>query len=236
MLKSFSKIQMESPVDKIVSQIKELIHGGKLKLGQKLPSERSLAEQLDVGRSYVRDAIKKLEFYGVLRTSPQSGTYVVGVGVNALQGLIGDVLSFEGHEFNSLVETRLLIECEAAALAATRRTPNDIEELKYAFGEHKKITKTGKAGIEADLLFHVKIAEASKNTVLQSLLMIITPDIIKRYNELKVCSIDDLEKTLEEHQQIIDCIIDKDVLGANSAMATHLSGVSTFSKELLLHE
>ncbi len=224
---------MESPVDKIVSQIKELIHSGNLKMGQKLPSERSLAEQLDVGRSYVRDAIKKLEFFGVLRTSPQSGTYVVGVGVNALQGLIGDVLSFEGHEFNSLVETRLLIECETAALAATRRTATDLDELRYAFDEHQKITKTGKAGIEADLLFHVKIAEASKNTVLQSLLMIITPDIIMRYNELKICSVDELQNTLEEHQLIIDCIINKDALGANSAMATHLAGVSEFSKQLL---
>ncbi|MFK8055876.1 MAG: FadR/GntR family transcriptional regulator [Saprospiraceae bacterium] len=230
MLDSFSRIQIESPVDKIVGQIKELVHSGELNAGQKLPSERALAEQLDVGRSYVRDAIKKLEFFGVLRTSPQSGTYVVGVGVTALQGLIGDVLAFEGHEFNSLVETRTLIECEAAALAATRRTDADIKDLQYAFDQHKAMIEIGDPAVEADLLFHVKIAEASKNTVLQSLLMIITPDIIKRYRELKICANDDLQKTLHEHQQILDCIISKDALGANSAMATHLQDVLLFSK------
>ena len=231
MIDSFSRIQIESPVDKIVGQIKELVHNGELKSGQKLPSERALAEQLDVGRSYVRDAIKKLEFFGVLRTSPQSGTYVVGVGVTALQGLIGDVLAFEGHEFNSLVETRMLIECEAAALAATRRTDADIIELKFAFNKHKETIESGDPAIEADLLFHVKIAEASKNTVLQSLLMIVTPDIIKRYGELNVCGDDDLQKTLFEHQHILNCIIKQDALGANSAMSSHLQNVLQFSKK-----
>lgn len=230
MLENFSKIQIESPVDKIVGQIKELVSTGDLEIGQKLPSERALAEHLDVGRSYVRDAIKKLEFYGVLRTSPQSGTYVVGVGINALQGLITDVLSFEGHEFKSLVETRLLIECETAALAATRRTDSDIVELRDAFEAHRELILKGKPGVEADLLFHVKIAEASKNTVLQSLLMIITPDIINRYNKLNICTGDDLQNTLLDHQNILNCIIEKDALGANSAMSNHLQAVSKFSK------
>jgi len=225
MLDSFSKIQIESPVDKIVEQIKGLVDTGELVSGQRLPSERALAVHLNVGRSYVRDAIKKLEFFGVLRTSPQSGTYVVGVGVNALQGLISDVLSFEGHEFNSLLETRMLIECESASLAAIRRTDQDIAELQEAFNQHKAILESGKTSVEVDLLFHVKIAEASKNTVLQSLMMIITPDIIKRYDELNICQGDDIQKPLLEHQQILDCIIAKDALGANSAMATHLEDV-----------
>ena len=69
-------IQVESPAEKIILQIKELINSNQLKPGDRLPSERLLSEKFGVGRSYVREAILKLEFYGLLKTSPQSGTYV----------------------------------------------------------------------------------------------------------------------------------------------------------------
>ena len=85
MLHNFQEIRIESPVDKIIRQIRELITSGQLNPGDKLPPERKLAERLGVGRSNVRDAIKKLEFYGILKTVPQSGTIVAGMGITALE-------------------------------------------------------------------------------------------------------------------------------------------------------
>ncbi|MEL6627817.1 MAG: GntR family transcriptional regulator, partial [Bacteroidota bacterium] len=85
LINNFKEINIESPIDKIMNQIKGLITSGQLKPGDKLPPERQLAEKLGVGRSHVRDAIRKLEFYGILKTLPQSGTKVAGIGITALE-------------------------------------------------------------------------------------------------------------------------------------------------------
>jgi len=83
-LVGFSNIEaivIENPVDKIINQIKILISSAQLKPGNRLPSERLLAERFGVGRGYIREAILKLEFYGLLKTSPQIGTYVSGFSI-----------------------------------------------------------------------------------------------------------------------------------------------------------
>jgi len=129
MLKNFREIGVETPVDKIIKQIRKLITSGQLNPGDKLPSERKLAERLGVGRTHVRDAIAKLDFYGILKTMPQSGTVVAGIGMTALEGLITDVLKLEDSDFSDLVETRLLLETQAARTAAMRRTTDDIRCL-----------------------------------------------------------------------------------------------------------
>ena len=105
----FKEIVIESPVDKIIKQLRSLISSGQLKAGDRLPSERKLSEKFGVSRNYVRDAIQKLEFYGILKTMPQSGTVVAGIGITALEGLISDILKIENSEFASLVETRVLL-------------------------------------------------------------------------------------------------------------------------------
>ncbi|MEL6654200.1 MAG: GntR family transcriptional regulator, partial [Bacteroidota bacterium] len=84
MLNNFTEIKIESPIEKIIRQIRGLITSGQLNPGDKLPSERKLAEKLGVGRSHVREAIQKLEFYGILKTMPQNGTMVAGIGITAL--------------------------------------------------------------------------------------------------------------------------------------------------------
>src|ERR1700741_5474999 len=84
-------IQVENPADKIIRQLKQLITSGQLKPGDRLPAERVLAERFGVGRSYVREAIMKLEFYGLLKTSPQSGTYVSGYSIKILDSMIRDM-------------------------------------------------------------------------------------------------------------------------------------------------
>ncbi|MEL7424827.1 MAG: GntR family transcriptional regulator, partial [Bacteroidota bacterium] len=129
MLENFSEIKVDSPVDKIIKQIRALITSGQLAPGDRLPAERKLAEKLGVSRTNVRDAIQKLEFYGILKTLPQSGTVVAGMGITALEGLITDVLRLEKSDFASLVETRVVLEVKAAELAAVRRTENDLFEI-----------------------------------------------------------------------------------------------------------
>ena len=76
----------------IISQIRDLINFKNLEPGDKLPSERMLSEKFGVSRSNVREAIQRLEFYGLLKSIPQSGTFVANIGVIALNGMIEDIL------------------------------------------------------------------------------------------------------------------------------------------------
>ena len=175
LLNNFSEIRIQSPIEIIMNQIKGLITSGQLKPGDKLPPERKLAEKLGVGRSHVREAIRKLEFYGILKTVPQSGTMVAGIGITALEGLITDVLKLENSDFASLVETRVILEQQTAYLAAERRTNEDINNIQKALDAYVKKVEEGKLAVEEDLMFHLAIAEASKNSVLKSLMLIITP-------------------------------------------------------------
>ena len=229
MLDNLQKIVIEKPVDKIIEQIRLLISSGELKPGDKLPPERKLAESLGVGRGPVRDAIRKLEFYGILKTQPQSGTVVAGLGLNALEGLITDVLKLEPADFTSLVETRVILEVNAAEFAALRRTEDDIVAITNALSNYESKIKQGVNAVEEDLLFHLTIAEASQNKALKSLMMIITPDIVKSFIDLQVCSNDRFEKTIAEHQEILSFIVDQNSEQAGKAMRNHLNDVVEFS-------
>lgn len=232
MLNNFQEIVVESLTDQIIQQIRQLIATGQLKPGDKLPSERKLCEKLGVGRGNVRDAIKKLEFYGILKTLPQSGTIVEGMGILALEGLITDVLKLEKSDFDSLVETRVLLEVESARLAAQRRTDQDIENIKKALDAYEDKIKLQQTAVEEDLMFHLKIAEASKNTVLKSFMLIITPDIIKNFIQLDVCQNRGLFKVRDEHQEIVKHIIAREPDKAVAAMKVHLRDVIEYSQSV----
>jgi len=235
LLNSFKEIQIDTPVDMIIRQIRGLISSGQLNAGDKLPSERQLAEKLGVGRTYVRDAIKKLEFYGILRTLPQSGTVVAGLGIAALEGLISGILKLEKRDFASLVETRVVLEAEATKLACIRRNDEDIANIEKALAVFHEKVKLGDPAVEEDLLFHLKIAEASKNNVIKSLMLIVTPEIMQLYKELKVCSDGVSMKSYDAHLEILNFIKNQNEKAAEAAMRKHLGGVLEFSHSNLIN-
>ncbi len=232
MIDNFSEIKVETPVDKIIRQIRSLITSGQLNPGDKLPPERKLAEKLGVSRTHVRDAIRKLEFYGILKTLPQSGTLVAGMGITALEGLITDVLKLEKTDFKSLVETRIILETNGAKSAAERRTPEDIIEIEKTMLAYEGKVKSNQSAVEEDLMFHLKIAEASKNAVLKSLMLIITPNIVKSFIQYKVCDDAIDNKVIKEHRAIFQHIIDGNGEAASEAMKEHLRDVIEFGKSI----
>ncbi|MEM6343519.1 MAG: FadR/GntR family transcriptional regulator [Bacteroidota bacterium] len=232
LLNNFTEIKIESPIEKIMRQIRSLITSGQLSPGDKLPSERKLAEKLGVGRSHVREAIRKLEFYGILKTMPQNGTMVAGIGITALEGLITDVLKLENSDFASLVETRVVLEQNSAQLAAQRRTQEDLKNIEAALAAYEAKIEEGGQAVEEDLMFHLAIAEASQNSVLKSLMLIITPDIIYSFNQLEICKSTSIYKALEEHKLILKHISDQAPELAAEAMRNHLKDVSEYSESL----
>jgi len=232
LLNNFSPIKVESPVDKIINQIRGLITSGQLKPGDRLPSERKLSEKLGVGRTHLREALRKLEFYGILRTLPQSGTVVSGLGMSALEGLITDVLNIQGRDFRSLVETRVILETNIVQLAAENRTDKDIKEIEKALQTHKMKIDREEDAVEEDLLFHLKVTEASKNSVLTSLMLIIAPDIMQYFKKHNVCGEGRAGLAVEQHEQLLQFIIERNPEKAGQAIKEHLNDISEYVKTI----
>lgn len=231
-LKNLKEVVAERPVDVIIRQIKELLITGQLQPGDRLPPERKLSERFGVGRTHVREALRKLEFYGILKTRPQSGTFVAAIGITALESLIADVLRIDSYSFLSLVETRVTLELSTVALACQRHTEDDLRLLENSLDDYLGKALKGMKALDEDFMFHLSIAGASKNTVLKSMLLIIVPDILSNYSIFKVCDTVSA-KAVEEHRQILQAIRRRDCEAATSLMQEHLSGVLDFAKALI---
>ncbi|MEO6520682.1 MAG: FadR/GntR family transcriptional regulator [Mucilaginibacter sp.] len=224
-IKNIQALQVESPTDKIILQLKQLITSGQLKPGDRLPAERQLSERFGVGRSYVREAILKLEFYGLLKTSPQSGTYVSGLSIKVLDNLISDIIKFNKDDFSALIEARYYIELDAVRLATERRTAEDLHALKIALADYELKISQGLDAVEEDMLFHIKIAEATKNSVIESMMIALIPDLIRNIIENQICGKDRGKLAMKEHRDILRAIEEQDIDAAENAMASHLDEV-----------
>ena len=121
----------------IIAEIKSLINLKNLEPGEKLPSERLLAERLGVTRGSIRNAIQKLEFYGLLKSMPQSGTFIADLGLTAMNGMIDQILNLPKPDFKSLVETRIFLELKLVKFAAARRTEEDLSEIEEVLEKYK---------------------------------------------------------------------------------------------------
>ena len=207
----------------IISKIRDLINYKNLEPGDKLPSERTLSEKFGVTRSNVRDAIQKLEFYGLLKSIPQSGTFVANIGVIALNGMIEDILRLEEPDFKSLVETRILLELKTVRLASLRRTDEDLKKIKNALDAYTTKVLEGKDAVQEDLLFHLAIAKASGNSTMNTFMLKITPEIITNFEKYHVCDKVMAKLGIEEHNEIYKAIKKQDPVMAKQKMKEHFS-------------
>ena len=230
-IQSIKSIEVESPTDKIIQQLKQLIVSGQLKPGDRLPAERVLAEKLGVGRSYVREAIRKLEFFGLLKTSPQSGTYVSGYSIKMIEGVLTDIINFNKDDFSALIEARYYMEINAARLAATRRTEDDLALLRSAVEDYDNKVNSKQDAIQEDMFIHLRIANATKNSVFESMLLMLLPDIIRNIVEKKICGDNRGVKAMAEHHEILQAIADQDADAAGEAMSRHLDDIFRISRE-----
>jgi GntR family transcriptional repressor for pyruvate dehydrogenase complex len=220
----------DNSVDRIISELKKLIVSGQLKPGDRLPAERSLSEKFGVGRSYVREAILKLEFYGLLKTNPQSGTYVSGLSIKVIDNIITDIIKLNKDNFSALIEARYYLELDAIKLAAERRTDTDLEAIEQAMIDYEAKTNAGLDAVEEDMLFHIMIARASNNSVIESMILILIPDLIKTIIENKICGDNRGKMAMQEHRAIFDALKSGDIDGAENAMAQHLDEILQISR------
>lgn len=220
-LEILTKNENQTIQNHIISKIRDLMNHKNLETGDKLPAERILAEKFGVSRSNLREAIQKLEFYGILKSKPQSGTFVADIGQVAMNGMMEDILRLEDPDFKSLVETRILLELKTVRLAAQRRTAKDLKQMKEALEAYSIKVNNGEDAVEEDLLFHLAIAKASGNSTMNTFMLIITPEIITNFEKYHVCDKGLAFRGIEEHQEIYDAIESQDSQLAKEKMKVH---------------
>ncbi len=211
----------------IIAKIREYLNYKNLEPQDKLPSERMLSEKFGVSRSSVREAIQKLEFYGILKSIPQSGTFVADIGIIAINGIIDDILRLGTSDFKSLVETRILIELKTVRLAATRRTEEDLVQIKTALDAYAEKVLRGEDAVQEDLIFHLAIARASGNNTMNNMMLIITPEILINFEKYHVCDKNGNEGVarIKEHTEIYEAIIAQDTQLAKQKMKEHFKAL-----------
>ncbi|MDC6386605.1 FadR family transcriptional regulator [Flagellimonas taeanensis] len=207
--------------NKIISGLKDFIEFKNLEPGEKLPSERMLSERFGVSRSHIREAIQKLEFFGILKSRPQSGTFIADIGRVAMSGMMDDILRLEKSDFKSLVETRILLELKTVRLAALRRTEADLKKIREALDAYKAKVHANKDAVEEDLLFHLAIAKASKNSTMNTFMLIITPEIITNFEKYHVCDANQSFLGIQEHEDIYEAIASGNPQLAKEKMKVH---------------
>lgn len=150
--------------DQVFEQIRELIFRGELKPGDQLMPERDMADTLNVSRTTVRNAINKLVVLGLLEHKQGHGTFVQSPESRSENPLAAAMAS-EDATLGDLLEVRMGLECNSAALAAQRAQDKDIEFMEKSLAEMREEVKAGRLGSEADTAFHMAIAYATKNPV-----------------------------------------------------------------------
>ncbi|MCG8508181.1 MAG: FadR family transcriptional regulator [Rhodospirillales bacterium] len=216
------RIEVRPPAQLIVEQLRDLIKEGVLKPGQKLPSERIMAERFEVSRGILREALRKLEFYGVLRTLPQSGTVLENLGATTLIFLMDNILDMPANDFATLAEARIMIETHAARLAAEKATPKQVAEIRQVHQRIADAVQNGKRALEENMLLHLRIAGASGNPVIRSFVSQIEPEIMRLAVQYDTYRDDRIEEVVAEHEQVVTAIEKGDGQGAADAMARHL--------------
>jgi GntR family transcriptional repressor for pyruvate dehydrogenase complex len=228
----YKAIQASRLYEQIVLQIEESILKGELTEGSQLPAERDLARQFGVSRTAVREAIKALQEKGLVDALPGRGTFVTGGDTHSMRRSLDRIIkSGETDGWDYLVEVREVLEPEIAAMAAMRATDPDLTMMRDAFSLMDKAQQDSDAYIEADLDFHLALAEAAGNPIVLSLIDSIVG--LLREQRLRIFQIGGgPERGQYHHQRILEAVKRHDPQAARDAMRSHLTQVREDSRNI----
>lgn len=201
----------------IVERIRQWILTGHLKDGDVLPSERELAKMFDVSRVPVREALKVLEFLGAVQHIRGKGVYVKKIGLQQVLRNIDFLMVNPTQLLAELYETRQGLECQAALLAAERRTAQDLLLMEGAIMEMEKIIVLGGDVGAASIHFHTALIQASHNELLMRINEMLR-DLLEFSRSRSLQKSSRYEGVLKDHRFILEKIRQRDGEGAAQAL------------------
>jgi GntR family transcriptional repressor for pyruvate dehydrogenase complex len=206
-----------------------MIKNGTLKPGDKLLPVHQLAEQFQVGRSAVREALSALRAMGLIEMKQGEGTYVRNFDHSSLTKSLNNKLLMKKEDILNLLEVRKVLEVGAVRAAAAKRTEANLQNMKHWLDEMAKSIGDEKGGEKADFHFHMEIAESSHNNILLELMNHVSEMIAETIGESRRIILygeqTTSERLLEEHQSIYNAVLKQDVELAQQAMLNHLTNV-----------
>jgi len=198
-------IERKSLSEVVAEHLQRQIQSGVYQLQQQLPSEHQLSQEFGVGRSSIREAIRKLENNGLVRVQQGVGTFVIAVTA------VGESLSklLYASEDEDVAEVREVLEAKIVEKAALNRTEEDVRNMKAALEKRNKAADQNKLlpWLEADIAFHLSISAACKNPVLNNLYKTFAEQQLKQSIKKNYAEQVSMHRLTELHVRLLDAIV-----------------------------
>ena len=206
---------------KVVEHVRLLIEGGRLRLGDRMPPERALAEQIGVSRASLRSGLRSLQAMGVMQSRQGSGTYISKGPPRLGDGPLRFLAALYGFTRDEMFEARRVLEVGAAGLAAERATAEQIGTMAEEVASMFEALEDPQAYLLHDVQFHRAVASASQNPVLATLIDTVA-ELVYETRRTTVEGATDLRESAEMHRRIYRAIKARDPMKVRQEMSDHL--------------
>lgn len=228
-----SKISLLGRTPQLPSRVANVISAeiaeGRLRQGDRLPTEQALAERFGVSRSVIREAVARLRSDGLVQSRQGVGVFVVGSEEAGTLRIDADLLS-DRTVFQNVFELRAILEIRASGLAAARATDEQLAMMTEAFERMCGVAKWEEGGVTADLDFHRAIAAASGNSYIASIVGMLTAQMRQSIMFMRQNIIDPAKHltamNIAEHAAIHDAILQRNPQEARAAMRAHITAAA----------
>ena len=230
----FRRVHSSRVSEEIASQIRQVILSGKLKPGDRLPTERELVEQFHSSRVSVREAVRSLEHLGLvkIKRGAGGGTYVTGANYRPVAESFLVKMQMSKGTVEHITEARLLLEPGVCRLAAVHATRQDLMRLRETVEDQEALVKEGRKDASYDLRFHQLLIEAAHNPIL-ALTAISVMDLLVKALERARVSGGMTPHVVSFHRNIYNALRDRDGECASRLMADHIRDIQDRLKPLL---
>ena len=224
----YEEVHIGRLYEKIVEQIESRILDGDLKSGERLPSERELGKQFGVSRTSIREAIRVLNLKGLVKVNHGRGTFVAEKIPSAMRQSVDQMVNIAREEGSgNLIELREILEPEIAALAAGRASEEHMTALREATATMEETMgdpEAADAYIEADLDFHLSLAEGAGNPLFLVLIDLLVVQLRKQ--RIRAASTEGgLYRGQHFHRQILQAVEKRDAGSARDLMLAHIKQI-----------
>jgi GntR family transcriptional repressor for pyruvate dehydrogenase complex len=226
----YSTVHPSRLYEQIIEQIQNLVMEGALRPGDKLLPERELAEQFGVSRTAVREAVKALREKGLVEIQPGRGTFITNSTSEVMRDSLDLIVKVGlSNGVANLNEVRTLLEPGIAALAAERVTASDLQTMEQAIEAMDAAMHDADVFAEADLEFHLALANATQNPLIPILLDPIV-DLLREHRKRIFLVEGGPQRGQHHHRRILAAVYERDPAAAREAMCDHLKQVLTDSE------
>ncbi|MEW5550368.1 FadR/GntR family transcriptional regulator [Peribacillus frigoritolerans] len=225
----YKKIKPKKIYEEVSDELYEMIRSGSLKPGEQLDSIQQLAENFQVGRPAIREALSALSSMGLIEIKQGEGTFVKTFDPAIMNHPLSAALLMDQDNIKHLLEVRKILESGTAEVAAKKRTEENLIKLKDMLFNMEKVSDDEELSDKADISFHVAVANASQNELLITLMNHVSELMTEKMRDIRRVALYSEEMTLkqlyQQHVRIYDAIVAQDEDGARSAMLFHLQSV-----------